>query len=52
MFVVVTTPQRHSTYPEFRFCTGSNLARGMSEIRDDDDDENLTPFVGQPYHKK
>ena len=28
------TAQLHSTKPEHRFCAGSNLARGMSEIRD------------------
>ena len=32
--VVITTAQHHSTQPELKFCTGSNPARGMSEIRD------------------
>ena len=32
--VVITTAQLHSTKPELRFCTGSNPARGVSEIRD------------------
>ena len=32
--VVVTTAQLHSTKPGLRFCTGSNPARGVSEIRD------------------
>ena len=32
--VVTTTSQLHSTKPELRFCTDSNLARGVSEIRD------------------
>ena len=30
--VVITTAQLHSTKPEFRFCAGSNPARGVSEI--------------------
>ena len=34
LLVVITTAQLHSTKPELRFCTGSNRARGMSEIRD------------------
>ena len=33
----VTNAKLHSTKPELRFCAGSNLARGMSEIRDDED---------------
>ena len=35
--VVIATAQLHSTKPELRFCTGSNPARGVSEIRDDED---------------
>ena len=35
--VVVTTAQLHSTKPELRFCAGSNPARGLSDIRDDQD---------------
>ena len=35
--VVITTAQFHSTRPELRFWASSNLARGMSEIRDDED---------------
>ena len=35
--VVITTAQLHATKPEFRFCTGSNPARGESEIRDGED---------------
>ena len=35
--VVITTAQLHSTNPELRFCTGSNPARGVSEIRDGED---------------
>ena len=35
--VVITTAQLHSTKPEFRFCAGSNPARGVSEIRDGED---------------
>ena len=35
--VVITTAQLHSTKPELRFCTGSNPARGVSEIRDGED---------------
>ena len=31
------TVQLHSTKPELSFCTGSNPARGMSEIRDGED---------------
>ena len=35
--VVITTEQIHSTKPELRFCTGSNHARGVLEIRDGKD---------------
>ena len=35
--VVITTVQLHSTKPELRFCTSSNPARGVSEIRDGED---------------
>ena len=35
--VVITTAQLHSTKSELRFCTGSNTARGMSNIRDGED---------------
>ena len=35
--VVITTAQLHSSKPELRFCTGSNPARGVSEIRDGED---------------
>ena len=35
--VVITTTQLHSTKPELRFCTSSNPARGVSEIRDGED---------------
>ena len=35
--VVITTAQLHSTKPELRFCTGSNPACGVSEIRDGED---------------
>ena len=35
--VVITTAQLHSSKPEHRFCTGSNPARGVSEIRDGED---------------
>ena len=35
--VVITTAQLHSTKPELRFCTGSNPAHGISEIRDGED---------------
>ena len=35
--VVITTAELHSTKSELRFCTGSNLARGVSEIRDGED---------------
>ena len=35
--VVITTAQLHSTKPELRFCTGSNPARWVSEIRDGED---------------
>ena len=35
--VVITTSQLHSTKPKFRFCAGSNPARGVSEIRDGED---------------
>ena len=32
--VVITAAQLYSTKPELRFCTSSNLADGVSEIRD------------------
>ena len=32
--VVITTAQLHSSKHELRFCTGSNPAHCMSEIRD------------------
>ena len=35
--VVITTAQLHSTKSELRFCTGSNPARSVSEIRDGED---------------
>ena len=35
--MVITIAQLHSTKPELKFCTGSNLARGVSEIRDGED---------------
>ena len=35
--VVITTAQLHSTKSELRFCAGSNLARGVLEIRDGED---------------
>ena len=35
--VVITNAQLHSTKPELRFCTGSNPAHGVSEIRDGED---------------
>ena len=35
--MVITTAQLYSTKPELRFCTGSNPARGVSEIRDGED---------------
>ena len=35
--VVISTAQLHSTKPGLRFCAGSNPARGVSEIRDDED---------------
>ena len=35
--VVITTAQLHSAKPELRFCTGSNSARGVSEICDGED---------------
>ena len=35
--VVITTAQLHSTKSELRFCTGSNPACGVSEIRDGED---------------
>ena len=34
--MVLTTAQYHSTKPELRFCTGSNPARGGSEICNDE----------------
>ena len=35
--MVITTAELHATEPELRFCTGSNPARGVSEIRDGED---------------
>ena len=35
--VVITTAQLNLTKPELRFCAGSNPARGLSEIRDGED---------------
>ena len=35
--VVITTAQLHSTKPELRFCTGSNPACSVLEIRDGED---------------
>ena len=35
--VVITAAQLHATKPELRFCTGSNPARGVLEIRDGED---------------
>ena len=35
--VFTTTAQLHSSKPELMFCEGSNPARGVSEIRDDED---------------
>ena len=35
--VVIAAAQLHSTKPERRFCTGSNTACSMSEIRDGED---------------
>ena len=35
--VVITTAQLQSIKPELRFCSGSNHARGVSEIRDGED---------------
>ena len=35
--MAVTTAQLHLAKPELRFYTGSNPARGMSEIREGED---------------
>ena len=35
--LVITTAQLHSAKPEFRFCAGSNHARGGLEIGDGED---------------
>ena len=35
--LLITTAQLHLTKPELRFCAGSNPARGVSEICDDED---------------
>ena len=35
--VITTTAQYYSTKSELRFCTGSNPARGVSEIHDGED---------------
>ena len=34
---VITTAQLHSLKPELRFCSGSDTARGESEMRDSKD---------------
>ena len=36
-WLLITTAQLHSTKPEFRFCAGSNPARGVPEIRNGED---------------
>ena len=35
--VLIATGQLHSNKPELRFCAGSNIAHGVSEIRDGED---------------
>ena len=35
--VVITAAQIHSTKLELKFCAGSNLVRGVSDIRDGED---------------
>ena len=35
--MIIATAQLHSSKPELRFCTGSNPARGVLEIRDGED---------------
>ena len=35
--VIITTAQLYSTKPELRFCTGSFLGRGMSDIHNGED---------------
>ena len=35
--VVITIAQLHLNKPELRFCAGSNPARSVTEICDDDD---------------
>ena len=35
--VIIATAQLHSTKPDLGFCTGSDPAHGMLEIRDGDD---------------
>ena len=35
--VLISAEQLHSTKPELWFCTCSKSARGVSEIRDDED---------------
>ena len=37
LLVVITTAQLDSTKPKFRFCAGSNPARGVSMNRDGED---------------
>ena len=57
--VVITAAQIHSTKLELKFFAGSNLVRGVSDIRDGEDlwqwsrleIRGQTPFVGQLYHK-
>ena len=48
---VIATALLHSTKPELRFCAGSNPARGISEIPDDEDLWQWS-HLGQPYHKR
>ena len=55
--VVATTAQLHLTKSKLRFCAGSNPARSMSKIRDDEDLNDPgwkygeTSSAGQPYYK-
>ena len=57
--VVITTAQLHSTKPELRFCTGSNSARSVSEIRHGQDlwewfqlEIRLNAFLGSTIPQK
>ena len=55
--VVITTALPHSAKPELKFCAGSYPARGLSEVCDGENLQQLSwleirPFVGKPLRPK